>query len=66
MSSRCSSRVSMRFGLGSSVEEEDEEEEEEEEKDDLIAAAAVGVEADSEAMQRVRENFDYEELESAR
>ena len=64
MSSRCSSRVSMRFGLGSSVEEEDEEEEEEE--DDLIAAAAVGVEADSEAMQRVRENFDYEELESAR
>ena len=55
----------MRFGLGSSVEEEDEEEEEEEEKDDLIAAAA-GVEADSEAMQRVRENFDYEELESAR
>ena len=49
----------MRFGLGSSVEEEDEEEEEEEEKD-------VGVEADSEAMQRVRENFDYEELESAR
>ena len=56
----------MRFGLGSSVEEEDEEEEEEEEKDDLIAAAAVGVEADPEAMQRVRENFDYEELESAR
>ena len=57
----------MRFGLGSSVEEEDEEEEEEEEeKDDLIAAAAAGVEADSEAMQRVRENFDYEELESAR
>ena len=55
----------MRFGLGSSVEEEDEEEEEEEEKDDLIAAA-VGVEDDSEAMQRVRENFDYEELESAR
>ena len=55
----------MRFGLGSSVEEEDEEEEEEEEKDGLIAAA-VGVEADSEALQRVRENFDYEELESAR
>ena len=55
----------MRFGLGSSVEEEDEEEEEEEEKDDLIAAA-VGVEADPESMQRLRENFDYEELESAR
>ena len=55
----------MRFGLGSSVEEEDEEEEEEEEKDDLIAAA-VGVEADSEAMQQLHENFDYEELESAR
>ena len=50
--------------MGSSVEEEDEEEEEEEEKDALIAA--VGVEADSDAMQRLRENFDYEELESAR
>ena len=56
----------MRFGLGSSVEEEDEEEEEEEEEKDDLIAAAVGVEADPESMQRLRENFDYEELESAR
>ena len=52
--------------MGSSVEEEDEEEEEEDEKDDGLIAAGVGVDADSEAMQRLRENFDYEELESAR
>ena len=53
----------MRFGMGSSVEEEEEEEEEEDEGDDLVAAVVEG-EPQVAAMQRLRENCDYEELES--
>ena len=51
----------MRFGMGSSVEEEDEDEEDE--GDDLVAAVVEG-EPQVAAMQRLRENCDYEELES--
>ena len=49
--------------MGSSVEEEDEEEDEEDERDYLVAAVVEG-EPQVAAMQRLRENCDYEELES--
>ena len=57
VSSRCSSRVS-RF---LSVEEEEEDEEEEDEGDDLVADGG-----EVEPLRRLRENFDYEEFDSAR
>ena len=55
--------------MGSSVEEEDEEEDEEEIEGGEIVAA-IGTEGVSEgtaaaaAVHRLRENFDYEDLES--
>ena len=59
VSSRCSSRVS-RF-LSVEEEEEEEDEEEEDEGDDLVADGG-----EVEPLRRLRENFDYEEFDSAR